>query len=39
VHFWWNLIEMSLLLGAGSLFLRSFLARRAAPSHIADRPA
>lgn len=23
VHFWWNVIEMSLLLGAGSLFLRS----------------
>jgi len=23
VHFWWNLIEMSLLLIAGSLFLRS----------------
>ncbi|MFL5802195.1 MAG: hypothetical protein ACJ8CR_10705 [Roseiflexaceae bacterium] len=25
VHFWWNLIEMSLLLVAGSLFLRSRL--------------
>jgi hypothetical protein len=27
VHFWWNVIEMSLLLCAGSLFLRSRLAR------------
>ena len=26
VHFWWNLVEMLLLLGAGSLFLRSRLA-------------
>jgi hypothetical protein len=26
VHFWWNVIEMSLLLVAGSLFLRSRLA-------------
>jgi len=25
VHFWWNLIEMLLLLGAGSVFLRSRL--------------
>lgn len=27
VHFWWNVIEMLLLLCAGSLFLRSRLAR------------
>ena len=26
VHFWWNLIEMLLLLGAGSLFLKARLA-------------
>jgi hypothetical protein len=30
VHFWWNLIEMSLLLIAGSLFLRSRPAPRSA---------
>jgi hypothetical protein len=27
VHFWWNVIEMLLLLGAGSVFLRSRLGR------------
>lgn len=27
VHFWWNLIEMFLLLGAGSMFLKSRQAR------------
>ena len=25
VHFWWNVVEMLLLLGAGSLFLRARL--------------
>ena len=25
VHFWWNLVEMLLLIGAGELFLRSHL--------------
>ena len=30
VHFWWNVIEMLLLLGAGSLFLRSRMGTRQA---------
>ena len=37
VHFWWNVIETSLMLIAGSVFLRSRLGTRRA-SDIAQRP-
>jgi hypothetical protein len=37
VHFWWNVIEMLLLLGAGAVFLRSRLGTRQA-SDLSQRP-